>query len=36
MTFTQAKEKFDSEFGNSSQYTCFLSEHLSMNKITSL
>ncbi len=35
MTFTEAKANFDSQFGNSKEYTCFLSEHLTLNKKTS-
>lgn len=34
MTFTQAKEQFDTKFGSSYQYTCFLPEHLSIGKST--
>lgn len=34
MNFTQAKEKFDSEYGGSQQYTCFLPEHMSVDKST--
>lgn len=36
MTFTEAKEKFDLEFGVISEYKCFLSEHLSIGKTTQL
>ncbi len=36
MTFTQAKEKFDQEFGMTSEYSCFLSEHLSIGKTIQL
>lgn len=36
MTFTQAKEKFDQEFGMASEYICFLPEHLSIGKTVQL
>lgn len=35
MTFTEAKANFDSQYGNSKDFTCFLPEHLTVNKTTS-
>ncbi len=35
MTFTEAKVKFDSQYGNSTDYQCFLPEHLTFDKTTS-
>lgn len=35
MTFTEAKADFDSRFGNSKEFICFLPEHLTLNKNTS-
>ncbi len=35
MTFSEAKIKFDEKYRNASDYTCFLSEHLTFNKVTS-
>ncbi len=35
MTFTEAKIEFDSKYGNSFEYECFLSEHLTTFKTTS-
>lgn len=36
MTFSEAKIKFDETYGSSNEFTCFLSEHLSFNKVTQL
>lgn len=35
MTFTEAKAYFDSQYGNSKDYNCFLPEHLTLDKNTS-
>ena len=35
MTFTEAKVKFDSQYGSSTDYQCFLPEHLTFDKTTS-
>lgn len=35
MTFTEAKANFDIQYGNLTNYTCFLPEHLTLNKTTS-
>ena len=34
MTFTEAKNEFDSKYQFIKEYTCFLPEHLTMNKET--
>lgn len=34
MTFSEAKIEFDSKYGNAQEYSCFLSEHLSFNKVS--
>lgn len=36
MTFSEAKIKFDNLYENSNEFTCFLPEHLSLNKVTNL
>ena len=36
LSFTDAKAKFDAEYGNANTYTCFLPEHLTHNKQTNL
>lgn len=36
MTFSEAKLKFDEVYSNASEFTCFLSEHLTFNKVTTL
>lgn len=36
MTFTKAKLDFDKKYNNENEYTCFLPEHLTLNKITKL
>lgn len=36
MTFSEAKIKFDNTYGSFNEYTCFLPEHLSYNKVTNL
>lgn len=36
MTFSEAKDTFDQQFGRANEYTCFLPEHLSVNKVTTL
>lgn len=35
MNFTEAKLEFDNIYGNSSEFKCFLSEHLNIEKVTS-
>ena len=35
MSFTEAKLEFDNIYGNSSEFKCFLSEHLNIEKVTS-
>lgn len=35
-TFTQAKQEFDSNFSNATEYNCFLPEHLTHGKIASI
>ena len=34
MTFTEAKQQFDVQYGNSYEFTNFLPEHLTLNKKT--
>ena len=34
MTFTEAKQQFDAQYGNSNEFQNFLPEHLSINKQT--
>lgn len=34
MTFSEAKIEFDSKYGNAQEYSCFLSEHMSFNKVS--
>lgn len=36
MTFSEAKIEFDTNFGNAKEYSCFLSDHLSLNKVSIL
>lgn len=36
MTFTEAKQRFDSQFGTATEFTNFLPEHLTFDKHTSL
>lgn len=36
MTFTEAKNEFDLKYGNTSEFECFLTDHLTLNKTTSL
>lgn len=36
MTFTEAKINYDSKYGNSSDFECFLPDHLALNKACSL
>lgn len=35
MTFTEAKLEFDNKYGNSSEFNCFLPEHLTIEKVSS-
>lgn len=36
MTFSDAKIKFDEQYRSANEFTCFLPEHLTFNKVTSL
>ncbi|MGL5257646.1 MAG: HsdM family class I SAM-dependent methyltransferase [Proteocatella sp.] len=36
MTFTEAKQKFDEQYGNRSEFKCFIQEHLTFNKTVNL
>ena len=36
MTFAEAKEKFDAQYGNVSEFNCFIQDHLTFNKTISL
>lgn len=34
MTFTEAKFEFDQKYGNTNEFTCFLTDHLTFGKVT--
>jgi type I restriction enzyme M protein len=36
MTFTEAKQEFDSKYGNVTEFDCFVQEHLAFNKKTNV